>query len=56
MSSKPRLLGISGSLRKASSNTAILTAVAEMIADFPHSRDVLGSGERQIHGFGAGGV
>ena len=30
---KPRLLGISGSLRKASSNTAILTAVAEMIAD-----------------------
>jgi len=33
MSSKPRLLGISGSLRKASSNTAILTAVAEMIAD-----------------------
>jgi chromate reductase len=33
MSNKPRLLGISGSLRKASSNTAILKAVAEMVAD-----------------------
>src|SRR5436305_1209969 len=30
---KPRLLGISGSLRKASSNTAILQAVAETAAD-----------------------
>jgi chromate reductase len=33
MSPKPRLLGISGSLRKASSNTAILKAVAEMVSD-----------------------
>jgi chromate reductase len=31
--SKPRLLGISGSLRKASSNTAILRALAETVAD-----------------------
>jgi chromate reductase, NAD(P)H dehydrogenase (quinone) len=33
MSVKPRLLGISGSLRKASSNTAILRALAGAIAD-----------------------
>jgi len=33
MSAKPRLLGISGSLRKASTNTAILKALAEAIAD-----------------------
>jgi chromate reductase len=33
MSAKPRLLGISGSLRKASGNTAILKALAEMVAD-----------------------
>jgi chromate reductase len=33
MSAKPRLLGISGSLRKASTNTAILNALAEAIAD-----------------------
>jgi chromate reductase len=33
MSAKPRLLGISGSLRKASSNTAILKALAGAIAD-----------------------
>ena len=31
--SKPRLLGISGSLRKASANTAILKALAESTAD-----------------------
>jgi chromate reductase len=31
--SKPRLLGISGSLRKASTNTAILRALAETVAD-----------------------
>src|SRR3569833_1626786 len=31
--SKPRHLGISGSLRKASANIAILKAVAEMVAD-----------------------
>ncbi|HEX4506534.1 MAG TPA: NADPH-dependent FMN reductase [Alphaproteobacteria bacterium] len=31
--SKPRLLGISGSLRKASGNTAILKALAETLAD-----------------------
>jgi chromate reductase len=31
--SKPRLLAISGSLRKASTNTAVLTAVAEAVAD-----------------------
>jgi chromate reductase len=31
--SKPHLLGISGSLRKASSNTAILKALAETVAD-----------------------
>src|ERR1700743_894712 len=30
---KPRLLAISGSLRKASSNTAILKALAEIVAD-----------------------
>jgi chromate reductase len=30
---KPRLLGISGSLRKASANTAILKALAEIVAD-----------------------
>ena len=30
---KPRLLGISGSLRKTSSNTAILKALAETVAD-----------------------
>jgi chromate reductase len=30
---KPRLLGISGSLRKASANTAILKALAETVAD-----------------------
>jgi chromate reductase len=30
---KPRLLAISGSLRKASSNTAILRALAEVVAD-----------------------
>jgi chromate reductase len=30
---KPRLLGISGSLRKASTNTAVLLAVAEAVAD-----------------------
>jgi len=30
---KPRLLGISGSLRKASTNTAILTALADAVAD-----------------------
>ncbi len=30
---KPRLLGISGSLRKASANTAILNALGEAIAD-----------------------
>jgi len=33
MSAKPRLLGISGSLRKASTNTAILKSLAETIAD-----------------------
>ena len=33
LSAKPRLLGISGSLRKASSNTAILKSLAETIAD-----------------------
>ena len=33
MSNKPRLLGISGSLRKASANTAILKALAEPVAD-----------------------
>jgi chromate reductase, NAD(P)H dehydrogenase (quinone) len=33
MSAKPRLLGISGSLRKASTNTAILKALAETVAD-----------------------
>jgi chromate reductase len=33
MSAKPRLLGISGSLRKASTNTAILKALAEAITD-----------------------
>jgi chromate reductase len=33
MSAKPRLLGISGSLRKASTNTAILKALAEAVAD-----------------------
>jgi chromate reductase len=33
MSSKPRLLGISGSLRKASGNTAILKSLAEAVAD-----------------------
>jgi len=33
MSSKPRLLGISGSLRKASTNTAILKSLAEAVAD-----------------------
>ena len=33
MSAKPRLLGISGSLRKASSNTAILKSMAEAVAD-----------------------
>jgi chromate reductase len=33
MPAKPRLLGISGSLRKASTNTAILKALAEAIAD-----------------------
>jgi len=32
MPSKPRLLGISGSLRKASANTAILKALAETVA------------------------
>jgi len=32
-SRKPRLLGISGSLRKASSNTAILKSMAEAVAD-----------------------
>jgi chromate reductase len=32
-SSRPHLLGISGSLRKASTNTAILIALAEAIAD-----------------------
>jgi chromate reductase len=31
--SKPRLLGISGSLRKASANTAILKALTEAVAD-----------------------
>jgi chromate reductase len=31
--SKPRLLGISGSLRKASTNTALLKALAETVAD-----------------------
>lgn len=31
--SKPRLLGISGSLRKASTNTAILKSLAEVVAD-----------------------
>jgi chromate reductase, NAD(P)H dehydrogenase (quinone) len=31
--SKPRLLGISGSLRKASTNTAVLTALGEAVAD-----------------------
>jgi chromate reductase len=31
--SRPRLLGISGSLRKASTNTAVLTALAESVAD-----------------------
>jgi chromate reductase len=31
--SKPRLLGISGSLRKASTNTAILKALAEAVSD-----------------------
>ena len=31
--SKPRLLGISGSLRKASTNTALLKALAESVAD-----------------------
>jgi chromate reductase len=30
---KPRLLGISGSLRKGSTNTAVLTALAEAIQD-----------------------
>jgi chromate reductase len=30
---KPRLLGISGSLRKASTNTAILKALADAVAD-----------------------
>jgi chromate reductase len=33
ISSKPRLLGISGSLRKASTNTAILKSLAEAVAD-----------------------
>jgi chromate reductase, NAD(P)H dehydrogenase (quinone) len=33
MSAKPRLLGISGSLRKASTNTAILKALAGAVAD-----------------------
>jgi chromate reductase, NAD(P)H dehydrogenase (quinone) len=33
MSAKPRLLGISGSLRKASTNTAILKALAEAVSD-----------------------
>jgi chromate reductase len=33
MSAKPRLLAISGSLRKASTNTAILKSLAETIAD-----------------------
>jgi chromate reductase len=33
MSAKPRLLGISGSLRKASTNTAILKALASAVAD-----------------------
>lgn len=32
-SGKPRLLGISGSLRKASTNTAVLEALAEAVAD-----------------------
>ena len=31
--SKPRLLAISGSLRKASTNTAVLTALAEAVTD-----------------------
>jgi chromate reductase len=31
--SKPRLLAISGSLRKASTNTAVLTALADAVAD-----------------------
>jgi len=31
--SKPRLLAISGSLRKASTNTAVLTALAAAVAD-----------------------
>jgi chromate reductase len=30
---KPRLLGISGSLRKASTNTAVLSALAQAVAD-----------------------
>jgi chromate reductase len=30
---KPRLLGISGSLRKASTNTAVLVALGEIVAD-----------------------
>ena len=33
MPDKPRLLGISGSLRKASANTAILKALVETVAD-----------------------
>jgi chromate reductase, NAD(P)H dehydrogenase (quinone) len=33
MTSKPRLLGISGSLRKGSTNTAVLQALAGCIAD-----------------------
>ena len=33
MTDKPRLLGISGSLRKASTNTAVLTALAERVSD-----------------------
>ena len=32
-SAKPRLLGISGSLRKASTNTAVLTALGAAVAD-----------------------
>lgn len=32
-STKPRLLGISGSLRKASTNTAVLASLAEAVAD-----------------------
>ena len=33
IATKPRLLGISGSLRKASTNTAVLSALAEAVAD-----------------------